>query len=43
MPGIIIGFIAGILGFKALGSVLQYFSSRKPSEIYGYETKKLLI
>ena len=41
--GIIIGFIAGILGFIALGSVLSYFSIPKPSVIYRYSPEKSLV
>ena len=41
--GIIIGFIAGILGFIALGSVLSSFSIPKPAEIYRYVPEKSLI
>ena len=41
--GIIIGLIAGILGFIALGSVLSSFSIPKPAEIYRYAPEKSLI
>ena len=41
--GIIIGFIAGILGFIALGSVLSSFSIPKPSVIYRYSPEKSLV
>ncbi len=41
--GIIIAFIAGILGFIALGSVLSSFSIPKPAEIYRYAPEKSLI
>ena len=41
--GIIIGFIAGILGFIALGSVLSYFSIPKPSVIYRYSPEKSVV
>ena len=41
--GIIIGFIAGILSFIALGSVLSSFSIPKPAEIYRHAPKKSLI
>ncbi|HIM70896.1 MAG TPA: hypothetical protein EYM44_09875 [Gammaproteobacteria bacterium] len=41
--GIIIGFIAGILVFIALGSVLSSFSIQKPAEIYRYAPQKSLI
>ena len=39
--GIIIGLIAGILGFMALGSVLSSFSIPKPTEIYRHATEKI--
>jgi hypothetical protein len=41
--GIIIGLIAGILGFIALGSVLSSFSIPKPAEIYRHAPEKSLI
>jgi len=41
--GVFIGFIAGILGFIALGSVLASFSTPKPAEIYRYAPEKSLI
>ena len=41
--GIIIAFIAGILGFIALGSVLSSFSIPKPAEIYRHAPEKSLI
>ena len=41
--GIIIGLIAGILGFIALGSVLSSFSIPKPAEIYRHAHEKSLI
>ena len=41
--GIIIGLIAGILGFIALGSVLSTFSIPKPAEIYRHAPEKSLI
>ena len=41
--GVFIGFIAGILGFIALGSVLASFSIPKPAEIYRYAPQKSLI
>ena len=41
--GIIIGLIAGILVFIALGSVLSSFSIPKPAEIYRYAPEKSLI
>ena len=41
--GIIIGLIAGILGFIALGSVLSSFSLPTPAEIYRHAPEKSLI
>ncbi|MDP7051011.1 MAG: hypothetical protein QF600_03715 [Verrucomicrobiota bacterium] len=41
--GVFIGFIAGILGFIALGTVLASFSIPKPAEIYRYTPQKSLI
>ena len=41
--GIIIGLIAGILGFIALGSVLSSFSIPKPAEIYRHAPEKSLV
>ena len=40
--GVIIGFIAGILGFIALGSVLSSFSIPKPVELYRNSPQKSL-
>ncbi len=41
--GIFIGFIAGVIGFTLLGSVLSSFSIQKPTEIYRYSAEKSLI
>ncbi len=41
--GIMIGFIVGLIGFIALGSVLSSFSIPKPAEIYRAAREKSLI
>ena len=41
--GIIIGFIIGVLAFIILGSVLEFFSISKPSDIYRHHTRPSLI
>ena len=41
--GVFIGFIASILGFMALESVLASFSIPKPAEIYRYAPQRSLI